>query len=103
MPTIISVAEVVPPFEVKQEQASDFARELFSHSFKDIDRLLKAFQNGQIEKRYFAKNIDWFKQERTFEEKNNAYVQTAVELGKTAIQNCLTSSEFLKKISLVKK
>lgn len=96
MPTIISVAEVIPPFEIKQEQASDFARELFGDSFKDIERLLKAFQNGQIEKRHFVKNIDWFKEEHTFEEKNNAYIESAVTFGKEAIEKCLNNTTFLK-------
>lgn len=95
MPTIISVAEVTPPFEVNQNQASEFARELFADSFKDIERLLRAFQNGQIEKRHFVKNLDWFKEERTFEEKNSAYIESAVKLGKEAIEKCLTNADFL--------
>ncbi|WP_066061177.1 type III polyketide synthase [Neobacillus soli] len=95
MPTIISIAEVIPPCEVNQHQASEFARELFAESFKDIERLLRAFQNGQIEKRYFVKNIDWFKEERSFEEKNNAYIDSAVILGKEAIEKCLTNPVFL--------
>lgn len=95
MPKIISVAEAIPPFEIKQEQAMDFARELFSKSFKDIERLLKAFQNGQIEKRHFVKSIEWFKENRSFDEKNNAYIDAAVTLGKQAIENCLTSQTFL--------
>lgn len=96
MPTIISVAEVTPPYEVNQNQASEFARELFSESFKDIERLLRAFQNGQIEKRHFVKNIDWFREERTFEEKNTAYIESAVTLGKEAIEKCLNNTQFLK-------
>jgi len=95
MPTIISVAEVTPPFEVNQNQASEFARELFSDSFKDIERLLRAFQNGQIEKRHFVKNIDWFKEDKTLEEKNTAYIESAVELGREAIEKCLYNSDFL--------
>jgi alkylresorcinol/alkylpyrone synthase len=95
MPTIISVAEVIPPFEVNQNQASEFARELFSDSFKDIERLLRAFQNGQIEKRNFVKNVDWFKEDKTFEEKNTAYIESAVELGREAIVKCLHNTYFL--------
>jgi alkylresorcinol/alkylpyrone synthase len=95
MPTIISVAEVTPPFEVNQNQASEFARELFSESYKDIERLLRAFQNGQIEKRHFVKDLDWFKEERTFEEKNTAYIESAVTLGKEAIEKCLNNKYFL--------
>lgn len=97
MPSIISIAEVVPRNEMKQDQVSAFARELFSQTFKDIERLLKAFQNGQIEKRHFAKSIDWYKQDRTFEEKNKAYIDEAVELGKAAIEKCLSNNRFLKK------
>jgi alkylresorcinol/alkylpyrone synthase len=95
MPTIISVAEAIPPFEIKQEQAMEFARELFSDSFKDIERLLKAFQNGQIEKRHFVNDAEWFKVDRSFEDKNNAYIEAAVTLGKSAIEKCLTSKTFL--------
>jgi alkylresorcinol/alkylpyrone synthase len=96
MPTIISIAEAVPPYEIRQDQVSEFAKELFSDSFKDIDRLLRAFQNGQIEKRHFVKNLDWFKKEWSFEEKNNIYIESAVSLGKEAIEKCLSSRIFLK-------
>lgn len=96
MPVIISVAEAAPSYEIKQEQVSQFARELFSDSYKDIDRLMQVFQNGQIEKRHFVKGLDWFKEDRTFEEKNNAYIEEAVSYGKQAIENCLSSKTFLK-------
>jgi alkylresorcinol/alkylpyrone synthase len=96
MPTIISIAEAVPPYAIKQDQVSEFAKDLFSDSFKDIDRLLRAFQNGQIEKRHFVKNLDWFKQEWSFEDKNNTYIESAVSLGKEAIEVCLSSPIFLK-------
>jgi alkylresorcinol/alkylpyrone synthase len=96
MPAIISVAEVLPPYIVNQNHASEFARELFSDSFRDIDRLLQAFQNGQIEKRHFVKDLDWFRSERSLEEKNNAYIESAVTLGKEAIEKCLNNPEFLK-------
>lgn len=95
MPTIISAAEVIPPYEMNQEKASEFARELFSNSFKDIDRLLKVFQNGQIEKRHFVKNLDWFRQSHSLEEKNDAYIEAAVSLGKEAIEKCVTNRSFL--------
>lgn len=97
MPSIISVAEAIPAHILRQDEVMNFARELFSDSFQDIDRLLKAFHNGQIEKRHFVKGMDWYKTDRTFAEKNNAYIEHAVDLGAQAIQNCLTSNDFLKK------
>ncbi|MBO0958219.1 type III polyketide synthase [Neobacillus sp. MM2021_6] len=95
MPAIISISEVSPPFEITQNDATEFARELFADSFKDIDRLLKAFQNGQIEKRHFVKDLEWFKANRSIEERNNAYIECAVELGKEAIMACLNNQNFL--------
>lgn len=95
MPAIISIAKAAPPFEINQDQAIEFARELFSERFKDIERLLQAFQNGQIEKRHFVKGIEWFKENRSFEEKNNAYIEAAVSLGRDAIVNCLCNQTFL--------
>ncbi|MCM3724347.1 type III polyketide synthase [Neobacillus cucumis] len=96
MPAIISVSEVIPSYQVNQDQASLFARELFADSFKDIERLLKAFQNGQIEKRHFVQGLEWFKENHTFEEKNNAYIESAVALGREAIVKCLHNDSFLK-------
>ncbi|MFJ5757745.1 type III polyketide synthase [Neobacillus sp. NPDC093182] len=95
MPTILSVAEAVPEFEIRQEQAIDFARELFSERFKDIERLLKAFQNGQIEKRHIVKDIVWYREDHSFGVKNNAYIESAVTLGMRAIEACLKNEIFL--------
>ncbi|WP_442594407.1 type III polyketide synthase [Neobacillus sp. D3-1R] len=95
MPKILSVAEAIPPFVISQNDTMEFARELFSESFKDIERLLTAFQNGQIEKRHFVKGLDWFKKEHSFQEKNDTYIENAIELGKIAIQNCLENKNFL--------
>ncbi len=97
MPTILSVAEAVPPFSITQDKVMDFAEELFSESFRDIKRLLPVFLNGQIEKRHFAKGLEWFKQDHTFQEQNDAYLESAVTLGIEAIENCLSTPKYLTK------
>jgi len=96
VPRILSIAEAVPPYSIKQEEVMDFAEKIFKESFKDINRLLTVFQNGQIEKRHFAKDLDWFEKDHTFEEKNDAYIESAVRLGAEAITNCLHNEDFLK-------
>lgn len=95
MAKIISVAEALPPNEVKQEKVAEFTKHLFADSFKDIDRLLKVFQNGQVEKRHFAKELSWYKEDHSFAEKNSEFVQMAVELGVEAVRRCLASPDFL--------
>lgn len=97
MPSIISIGEALPPNKIEQDSAVEFARELFSDSFKDIERLLTVFQNGQIESRRFVKDIEWFKEERSFKERNDAYIESAVELGQEAVEKCLTNLRFLQR------
>lgn len=89
MPAIISVGEAVPPYKIEQGEVMKFSRELFSESFQDIERLLKAFPNGHIEKRHFVKELSWYKQSHTFAEKNAAFIEAAVEFGAAAVKNCL--------------
>lgn len=96
MPVILSVAESVPPISVKQAEVMKFAEQLFSTSFHDIKRLLTVFVNGQIEKRHFVKELEWYTANHSLEEKNNAYIESAVELGRKAIGKSLSTPLFLK-------
>jgi len=89
MPKIISVGTAVPKYKISQEIAKDFSHQLFQKHFKDIDRLLRAFDHTQIKQRYFCVPIEWFKEEHSFEEKNLVYTTNAIQLSKEAIQSCL--------------
>jgi alkylresorcinol/alkylpyrone synthase len=95
MPKITSVGICVPPHSITQATTAEFARELFHESFKDISRLLTVFENGQIQKRNFAKELTWFREDHSFEERNNAYIEYAVEYSIEAIQDCLSNKHFL--------
>ena len=61
MPKILSVSTFKPPHEVKQQQAVELTRSLFSEKYNDIERLLKVFQNGDIEttKCLYAPRMVW--------------------------------------------
>ncbi|KAA0550176.1 type III polyketide synthase [Bacillus sp. BGMRC 2118] len=95
MPKIASVGVCIPPNHLTQDTTMEFAAELFQQSFKDLPRLLKVFENAEIRSRNLAEDITWFKQDHTFEEKNNTYIKHAVELGAKAITNCLDNQTFL--------
>lgn len=97
MPKILSVADASPPFVISQNRVMEFAEELFSESFHDIKRLLPVFLNGQIENRHFSEDLTWFSKDHSLEEKNNAYLETAVKLGKEAIEDSLSNPYFLEK------
>jgi alkylresorcinol/alkylpyrone synthase len=97
MPRIISIGESVPPNILVQSEVMNFARELFSESFKDIDRLLNVFHNGEVEKRHFVEKKEWYREDHSFSEKNDVFIRAAIELGSTAIRNCLHNHELLKR------
>lgn len=97
MPAILSVSTFNPPYTLQQELTTEFAKELFQEDFKDIERLLTVFQNGQIEMRNFTVPLSWFKEEHTLQERNDLYIEKATEYGAKAIQSCLTNERYLKR------
>ena len=95
MPKILSVSTFKPPHEVKQQQAVELTRSLFSEKYKDIERLLKVFQNGDIETRNVCMPLEWYGKEHDFEERNNLYIQHAVDFGVQAVLSCLQGDGML--------
>lgn len=46
----LSVGKAIPQYEISQDTTVEFAKEIFHDSFKDLERLLPVFKNGEIEK-----------------------------------------------------
>lgn len=89
MARLVSIGTAVPPYKIQQLEVQEFAKQLFSRSFKDIHRFLPIFDHTGIEKRSFSKPRSWFETEHTFADKNDAYIEMACELGEKAIQRCV--------------
>ncbi|MGC8229452.1 type III polyketide synthase [Pseudobacillus badius] len=89
MPFIRNVVTENPPYCFDQQEVVKVVRSLFRKHYTDIERLLRVFGNGQIEKRYFAAPLSWFEEERGLEEKNNKYIAESVQLGSRAVEKCL--------------
>lgn len=79
-------------FHVDQKEIVGVVRDLFGGEYQDIERLLKVFGNGQIEGRYFAAPLEWFKKERGLEEKNHRYIEESLRMGSNAVRRCLEES-----------
>ena len=88
-PRVLSAATAVPPHRVEQGEIKEFARWLFAGKFRDLDRLLPIFDNGQIETRHFCRPLQWFGREWSFPERNALYVKHALELSEKAARRCL--------------
>lgn len=95
MPKIVSVSTYEPPYTIEQSNVEQLIKELFQHKFNNLDRLLKVFKNGDIERRQFCVPMEWYKSEHTFEERNDLYIDLATIYTVDAIKKCLNNSNFL--------
>lgn len=87
MPRIREVTTTVPKYRIDQQTAREFARDLFSQSALDIDRLLPLFENAGIETRYFSAPPAWFRTPHSLAEKNEIYVEAATDLAAAAARD----------------
>jgi alkylresorcinol/alkylpyrone synthase len=79
---LVALATAVPPYTVAQEDARDFARDLFRDVLsEDNERLLAIFDHAGIRQRNVCAPLDWYGADHDFAEKNALYVEQAVRLG----------------------
>lgn len=97
MVKIISVSTEKPSYTLPQNEIEQFTRILFQNKIPQLNRLLKVFENGEIKTRHFCVPLDWHKEQHSFEERNNLYIQLAVEYSIKAIQSCLQNPHYLEK------
>jgi alkylresorcinol/alkylpyrone synthase len=87
---VMSVGTAVPPYRVDQEHAKAFAREMFSDGGKrNVERLLRVFDHTGIDSRHLCVPFEWAKAEHTFAQKNDLYVEHAVDLSAKAARRAL--------------
>jgi len=89
VPMIASVGTAVPPYKISQQEGREFVRQLFGDCFPNIDRLLSVFDSAQIDSRHFCVPIEWFSSVRHWKEKNDLYIENAVQLSAKAIKKAL--------------
>ena len=94
MPEIISTSKIDLPFKTNQSEFKEFAREVFSSKYDDIERILESFDNTLIETRNIAVPVSYFKSIKTFKEKNDQFIELALKYSIEAIEKCLNNSDF---------
>lgn len=77
---IQAVATANPPYRFPQEMTRDAAREVFADRLRDFDRLAPIFTNAGIAARHSCVPIDWYKQPRTWSERNAIFLDSAVDV-----------------------
>lgn len=91
MPKLISIGISEPPYTYSQKEIKDFIAGLYSQSGSFIEKMIKVFDTSGIEKRSFVKDKLWYSEPRTFTERNEVYIKSAIEMSIEAVKNCLNS------------
>ncbi|WP_395023018.1 type III polyketide synthase [Dongia sp.] len=91
-PTLLSVATTVPKHRLAQGEVAAIAPRLFDRQKSDIDRLMPVFENAGIATRYSCVPIDWYLEPHGWRERNQLYLDNAVELLTEAAENALAQA-----------
>lgn len=89
MARIVSIGTAVPPFCFSQEQVRESARQHFRGKIDEVERLIRIFDNVQVDRRFFCVPLEWLAREHTFTEKNEEYKRWAEKLSVEAVERCL--------------
>lgn len=86
---LVGVQSNPPPYRISQAEAQQFAEDFFGSKVKGLARLLGSFMNAEIDSRHLCVPLDWFAEPKTFQQKNDSYIEQSVELSAEAISKLL--------------
>lgn len=92
LPKLLALAGAVPPHPLTQEEAIAEARVQFLGRPAEFARLEPIFRNAGVERRYCAKPLDWFRQNRDAPERASAYLTAADALFREAARKAIAES-----------
>jgi alkylresorcinol/alkylpyrone synthase len=89
-PRLIAIATAVPPYALGQEEVARRAHYLFKEGGAgDVDRLMPAFANAGISRRYSCVPIEWYAEPHGWTDRNELYLEHGVRLLEKAARDCL--------------
>ena len=68
MPTLASISTIAFPFKIDQQEVKQYAKDLFSPSYPQMEKMLVAFDNTEIITRNFCNPITYYTVLHTFED-----------------------------------
>ncbi len=96
MPSLAAISKIDFPFKANQQDVKELARNLFSPSFPDAEKMLGVFSNAEIETRNLCKPLDYYSGAHGFRERNAEYIRIALEYATIAVEECISSAQVRK-------
>lgn len=91
--SLLGLATAVPPYEVDQDLITRLAPIVFGKIFDDHPGMADIFAHTGIERRNFARPLEWFGEARNWRHRAEAYVECAGDLFVAAAQAALSRAE----------
>ncbi|MBV9511680.1 MAG: hypothetical protein JO303_15515 [Caulobacteraceae bacterium] len=79
-PRLVSLATAVPRHDLVQEEVARHAAEMFAGSAGGVEHLASIYRNAAIERRHSCVPIDWYLSRHSFGERNDLFLENAVEV-----------------------
>ncbi|HUN52006.1 MAG TPA: 3-oxoacyl-[acyl-carrier-protein] synthase III C-terminal domain-containing protein [Candidatus Sulfotelmatobacter sp.] len=84
-----ALATAVPRHVLQQEAVAAGADRIFAGNFSDFSRLRPVYANAEIDTRHSCVPIDWYHKPHSFTDRNQLYIENAVELLAAAAEQAL--------------
>ena len=91
--TIRGIGVATPPHTLPQAEARRFASHMFQGELEELERLLKIFENTEIERRALACPLEWYSAPHTFREANEIYLEVALTISEEAARAALLEAQ----------
>lgn len=92
IPRLISLATSNPKHILHQKDVLPAASEHFSSNNPSFNRLMKVYMNANIETRRSCVDLDWYKKEHTFSERNSLYLEHGLDLIEEVTNKAISSA-----------
>jgi alkylresorcinol/alkylpyrone synthase len=96
MPSLASISKVDFPYRVEQQIVKEGARNLFSPSFPQVERMMSVFDNTEIKTRNMCKPLDYYTTLHSFKDQNDEYIRLSLEYSIQVIEDCIVSAQINK-------
>jgi alkylresorcinol/alkylpyrone synthase len=92
IPRLVSLATAVPPFDIAQSEVSERAVEAFAATPNAAAWLAPIYINAEIDTRHSCVPAQWYLSEHSFGERNDLFLDNAVELIAQAARDALDAA-----------
>jgi alkylresorcinol/alkylpyrone synthase len=88
-PRLTALATAVPLHTIRQDEVAGLGAELFAPVEGGFGRYAPVYRNAEIETRHASAPLEWFREPHSFADRNNLFLETAVDLLVEAAQKAL--------------